>query len=99
LANANILPTVTAKNKYPTQGSVEFRRVIGEERGGQAEAARRLGTKADTVSRLVSEERGCGLELALKIEAEFGIEARLWTIPLEMPAELIPDQCGEGLGK
>lgn len=66
--------------KYRTKGSVAFRREIGAEHGAQAAAAQRLETTADVISRIMSDHRRCSLELALRIQAEYGIDAKLWTI-------------------
>jgi len=71
---------MTASGKHRTKGSVAFRREIGTEHGAQAAAAQRLKTKADVISRIVSEQRRCTLGLALLIEKEYGIPAKLWTI-------------------
>jgi plasmid maintenance system antidote protein VapI len=69
----------TDPGKHRTKGSIAFRREIGAEHGSQAAAAQRLGTQPDVISRIVSEQRRCSLELALRIEQEYGIAAALWT--------------------
>lgn len=71
---------MTESGKHRTKGSVAFRSQLGSEHGAQAAAAQRLKTKADVISRIVSEQRQCTLDLALRIEREYGIPAKLWTI-------------------
>lgn len=80
---------MTVPGKHRTKGSVAFRRQLGSEHGAQALAAQRLKTKADVISRIVSEQRRCTLDLALRIEREYGIPAKLWTIRLAADGEAV----------
>ena len=64
----------------------KLRELIGDAHGAQAEAARRLGIPPDRVSRLLSEERGPSLSLAVKIRDEYGIDPGLWDEPSEQGA-------------
>jgi plasmid maintenance system antidote protein VapI len=64
-----------------SQALVELRKKVGSDRGAQAEAARKLRITAGHMSRIMNDERHCGLEIALRIQDLYGIDPKKWGIP------------------